>query len=239
MARERVIIIDCQLLQTKAWHRGMGKYTARVLEAWTQDKGLARRTPRILLLFNEALPFSNELADFTKSLPGSELVFLRLGVPNYDDTHTVSLEQQRNVAILDEYLAQNHPGSHVSFLITSLFLDEACPVFPTRAHQKSIIYYDLIPLMYVKKYLGYGASEQFFTRFSVLYQSDVVFAISETVANDLTTFLGFPGEKIVNIYGASNQSPDKRCAARRTARSIAPLFLCQREAIRERTMNRA
>lgn len=225
MARERVIIIDCQLLQTKAWHRGMGKYTARVLEAWTQDKGLARRTPRILLLFNEVLPFSNELADFTKSLPGSELVFLRLGVPNYDDTRTVSLEQQRNVAILDEYLAQNHPGSHVSFLITSLFLDEACPVFPTRAHQKSIIYYDLIPLMYVKKYLGYGASEQFFTRFSVLYQSDVVFAISETVANDLTTFLGFPGEKIVNIYGASNQSPDKRRAARPDCAIDRPFIL--------------
>lgn len=223
-SEREVFIIDCQLLQTKAWHRGMGKYTARTLEAWCGSDKLMAGTPDIKLLFNSRLPYSDELKDFVKGLDKVEATFLALDVPNYEDLSSITRGQKRNQAIIDEYLAKDFPDTKVSFMITSLFLDEACPVFPTTAH-KSLIYYDLIPLMYVRKYLGYGASEQFFTRFSVLYQADMVFAISETVANDLTNFLGFSAEKIVNILGASNQSVETRHESKPTLPIDRPFVL--------------
>lgn len=203
--KQEVFFIDCQLLQTKAWHRGMGKYTARALEAWFESDALMKTTPHVVLLFNSRLLYGDELKLFVEGLGGVETLFLELNVPNYDDLSSITHGQKNNTRILDEYIDQHYADYKVSFMITSLFLDEACPTFPTKGH-KSLIYYDLIPLMYVKKYLGYGVSEQFFTRFSVLYQADMVFAISETVANDLTNFLGFPAERIINILGSSNQS---------------------------------
>jgi glycosyltransferase, family 1 len=223
-SEREVFIIDCQLLQTKAWHRGMGKYTARTLEAWCGSDKLMTNTPDIKLLFNSRLPYSDELKDFVEGLKRVEATFLALDVPNYEDLSSITKGQKRNQAIIDEYLNRGFPGAKVSFMITSLFLDEACPVFPTTAH-KSLIYYDLIPLMYVRKYLGYGASEQFFTRFSVLYQADMVFAISETVANDLTNFLGFSADKIVNILGASNQSIETRHESKPTLPIDRPFIL--------------
>lgn len=202
---KHVFMIDCQLLQTKAWHRGMGKYTARVLEAWTQSDVLMKHTPSLILLFNSKLPYTDELKSFVSGLGRARAEFLELDIPNYEQLSTITEGQRRNTKKIDEYINENYKDQQISFMITSLFLDEACPAFPTTAH-KSLIYYDLIPLLYVKKYLGFGTSEQFFTRFSVLYEADTIFSISETVANDLTNFLGFPAEKIVNILGASNQS---------------------------------
>lgn len=206
---QNVCIIDCQLLQTKAWHRGMGKYTARTIEAWMSSQELVDNNGTIVLLFNEQLAFEDDLRQFVESLPHASHTFLHLDVPNYDDLSSITNAQQANRIALDNHIELNFPNANVSFLITSLFLDEACPTFPTNAY-KAIIYYDLIPLMYVRKYLGYGSSEQFFTRFSVMYDADMVFAISETVANDLTNFLGYPADRIVNIYGSSNQVAPER-----------------------------
>lgn len=198
-----VVIFDCQLLQTKAWHRGMGKYTAQMLAAFLGNKQYTKGYNKIILLFNNRLAYADDLRAFVESKKTAEVVFLDLDVPKEGDQHSITLGQIANQKTLDEYVNQTFPDAKVGFMISSLFLDEACPVFPSATYN-SVIYYDLIPLMYYRLYLGLGASEQYFTRFSVLLDADRVFAISETVANDLVAFLGVPKEKIINIRGASN-----------------------------------
>lgn len=198
-----VVIFDCQLLQTKAWHRGMGKYTAQMMTAFLGNKQYMKGYDKIILLFNSKLAYADDLRTFVEGKKAAEAVFLELDVPKEGDQHSITLGQIANQKTLDDYIALAFPDKKVGFMISSLFLDEACPAFPTTTYN-SLIYYDLIPLMYYRLYLGLGASEQYFTRFSVLLDADQVFAISETVANDLVTFLGVPKEKIVDIRGASN-----------------------------------
>lgn len=199
---DKVIIFDCQLLQTKAWHRGMGKYTAQMLAAFLHNKAYFGGYGKILFLFNSKLAYADDLKTYVEQQKNIETVFLSLDVPEEGNQSSITLAQARNKAILDEYIAVNFANKTVGFMISSLFLDEACPVFPTSTYN-SVIYYDLIPLMYYRLYLGLGASEQYFTRFSVLLEADQIFAISETVANDLVAFLGVPKEKVINIRGAS------------------------------------
>ena len=207
----KVLIFDCQLLQTKAWDRGMGKYTSKVISAFLKNKSQMDKYEEVVLLFNEKLKFHKELKEFTDQLSNAKVVQLSLNVPEEGDQHSITLNQEINTSILDKYIEDNYRDREIGFCITSLFLDEACPSFPTNAY-KSIIFYDLIPLMYYRLYLGLGASEQYFTRFSILFEADQIFAISETVANDLVKFLGIPSKKVINIRGASNQPAEERVA---------------------------
>lgn len=179
----------------------MGKYSAKLLEALLSVIDNDEYT-KVTLLFNEHLKYDASVRAFVESLKGAQSVFMELHVPK-DDPHSITIAQRKNQNILDTYIAENFSADDIYFVIASLFLDEACPVFPTRAH-KSVIFYDLIPLMYYKLYLGLGASEQYFTRFSVLFEADAFLAISETVSNDLVSYIGVPKDKIFNIRGASN-----------------------------------
>ena len=208
-----VLIVDCQLLQTKAWHRGMGKYTAKLLSAFDAQASCTSRYDDIVLLFNEQLVFEDDLAQFCSSLKHMRTQFLNLATPEDGSQHSITLAQKNNRTVLDDYILHEFPGADINFLISSLFLDEACPTFPSHSHN-SLVYYDLIPLMYYRVYLGLGASEQYFTRLSVLFDADKVFAISETVANDIVMYLGVPREKVVNIRGASNHNARSRTSSR-------------------------
>jgi glycosyltransferase involved in cell wall biosynthesis len=207
----KVLMFDCQLLQTKAWDRGMGKYTSKVISAFLKAEERESTYDEIILLFNKDLKFHDELKEFTNQLPNAKILLLSLNVPEDGDQHTITVAQEDNTKILDKYIEENYKDHTIAFCITSLFLDEACPSFPTNAY-KSLIFYDLIPLMYYRLYLGLGASEQYFTRFSILFEADQIFAISETVANDLVKFLGVPKRKVINIKGASNQPAEERIA---------------------------
>lgn len=195
------LIIDCQLLQTKTWHRGMGKYSAKLLDGMMNEAARSEYSG-ITLLFNADLTYEESVEQFVASLNDVTIEFLSLHVPK-EDPRSITIAQRKNRKILDDYIAASTPTYDIHFMIASLFLDEACPVFPTDGH-KSIICYDLIPLMYYKLYLGLGPSEQYFTRFSVFLEADAVMAISETVANDIVSYIGIPKEKIFNINGASN-----------------------------------
>lgn|GEM_PF-819644 len=205
----KVIIFDCQLLQTKAWHRGMGKYTVSLLTAFLDNKAYSGEYEKVVFLFNNRLKYEGGLKKYAESRKNIEVEFLSLDVPIDGDQHSITLGQQRNSELLDEYINRRFSDKQVDFMITSLFLDEACPAFPSASYN-SLIYYDLIPLMYYRLYLGLGASEQYFTRFSVLFAAHQIFAISETVANDITAFLGIPRSKVINIRGASNAAAKNR-----------------------------
>src|SRR5688572_33510080 len=101
-----VIIFDCQLLQTKAWHRGMGKYTAQMMAAFLGNKRYVGGYEKIVLLFNSNLAYADELRAFVESKKTAEAVFLELDVPKEGDQHSITLGQIANQVKLDEYIEQ-------------------------------------------------------------------------------------------------------------------------------------
>ena len=199
-----VLMIDCQLLQTKAWHRGMGKYTVSLLDEFLSTDAYTKKYDSIVLITNSNLPVTSEVELFMHKNKVAKKLSLDLECPSpINFSESITRAQAVNKKTLNTYLSKNYPDSSVTFLITSLFLDEACPAFPDGVH-KTLIYYDLIPLMYYRLYLGLGPSEHYFTRFTVLLETNKVFAISNTVAADLAKFVGVSPKDIINIDGSIN-----------------------------------
>jgi glycosyltransferase involved in cell wall biosynthesis len=194
---DRPLYIDCQVFQSAAWDRGMGKYSTELLKSLLPTFG---EKNTINLLFNDSLDIPSEVMSLVSGSSEHNIVKLPLERPREPrEDHNVQSTRLANKRILNENISEEH-----DFFILSLFLDEVCPVFPDHSLKKTMVYYDTIPYLYHERY---GKFKGFFDFFylphsATVFEADCLLSISETVANDLTIFLGIPNRKIINIDGA-------------------------------------
>ena len=195
---ERTLIIDCQVLQTNAWDRGMGKYSLSLLAAMNK-KGFMPKN--VVLMLNKNMPVDTKMLEKLKAAcPKASLKHLSLAVPSSHRKSEVT--EQINKNVLDEYVATIGEASEIDFLILSLFLDQVFIVFPTNT-RKLLLFYDLIPLLFEKRYSARINYEDYLIRFRTIFEADLIYTISQTVADDISIYLGIPQSKLKNINGAS------------------------------------
>lgn len=197
---KKVLIIDCQLLQSLALHRGMGKYTIAVLEALSS---LQNDYDQLVLLFNDTKIDKGDQKELDKISKKYNQWKLPLARTNYHSHRQYSKFAEKNRAIIEREIADKLSGYEVDFLIMSLFQEAECPVFPGNTTRKMLLIYDLIPLQFPQYYLKDSYGEYLYlSRFKELFRADHFFTISVTVANDLALHLGVPAERITPILGA-------------------------------------
>jgi len=197
------LLIDAQVLQSKAWDRGMGKYSMELLRHLVPKLG---EEYKITLLFTNKLPIP-ALALKDPLFSQVEVAQLNLALPkDRREENSVQPVRLHNKLVLDKYLSTAGHKDVVDFLILALYLDEVCSVFPdVVTGRKLLVYYDSIPYLYHGRY---GQFSGFFENFYLphtasVYEADKLLTISKTVANDLKVFFGFPAQRLVNIDGAS------------------------------------
>ena len=195
-----IIIFDGQIFQTGAWHRGMGKYSLCLVDSMLKE--LQNDDVFIYLVFTKNLTLSQE-AKSALVLLGRRVkhVYLDLAVPSsYDVTAHIS-NRSANMIILDDFIdATSKPKDSVKYIILSLFIDEVCEVFPSKT-ENILLFYDLIPLLYYKYYGIFSAYSMYLAQFKPLMLADKIMTISQTVADDLSGFIGIPKVKLCNIDG--------------------------------------
>lgn len=200
------LIVDCQVFQTPAWHRGMGKYSLELLRTFLAENEIAER--KHFLLFNSNVEINEEAVDaLLEVAPKAGVIQADLAVPKIPRSdYSVEPVRQDNKNRLDKILLNHSPDTKPDFLIMCLFLDEVCPVFPgTYVNDKILLYYDSIPYLYHERYEPFVG---FFSHFylphnATTFEADKILTISKTVANDLHIFFGIPQDKIFSIDGAS------------------------------------
>ncbi len=200
MKKRRALVIDGQLFQSYAIHRGMGKYSLSLLNEL--NKIIKLYDKKIIILNNNGIdPEDYKLVKKATSNFKIEKLDLRTSNPqNYKKYRHI---EQKNKQILDSYIDKNLKGYEVDFLILSLFQNSECPTFPHKVSTKHILVFDLIPVQFSELYLHEAYTrEVYLSRYKVFYEADHFFAISDTVANDLTVHLGIPIDRITPIYGA-------------------------------------
>src|SRR5581483_9545887 len=206
---KKKLIIDGQIFQTAARHRGMGRYSSYLIDALLdQNHGY----DVVEVITTKDAYMSTKDKEILKGLfHGANLI--RLNLKMVDGVRIESTFDQ-NEAVLNEYVsAQIAKGFKIDYLIPSLFQEPASVVFPKNA-KKLLIFYDLIPYLYHDRYqpiMGPGF-ENYVKRFSYLFSADRIFTISQTVWDDLHTYLGIPLSKMACIDGAAikaKRSPDK------------------------------
>lgn len=186
------IIVDCQVLQTKAWTRGMGRYLISLL------MGIYQMTehPRVVLIFNENLKFPLERQQLLKKVvPDADHFYLPFGEGLSDRV------ERTNSRLLDEFVKKQELEGAV-FVNGSIFSFDYQPAFPASTYN-TCIFYDMIPLKRWDIFYNYFPEREYFKRFKYLYTCQTIFAISAAVRQDLIKMLDFSPEKVVNISGAN------------------------------------
>lgn len=195
----RLLLVDGQVFQSPAWHRGMGKYSFELLKSISKLGDSAELDMRIILS-SKLTSETGMLKELKDQLPKAEIVFLNL-IPNEIGNTTVAT---KNRITIDDYVSScASEYDSVSFLILSIMQGEICPVFPSsQSVKKLVVLYDLIPLMFHDVYLRNPITRmEYLTKIGELLRADDYLAISKTVANDLSIYLGISPTRVVSIDG--------------------------------------
>lgn len=196
----RALVIDGQLFQSLAFHRGIGKYSMGLLEELEKTSNFYDlRT----IIFNQNGLHDEDLRSIKKIIPSFEIKFLPLGLAGAGNYLKYSKLEAANKKVLDQYINTELMDHRVDFLILSLFQDAEVSTFPSRCGGKYLIVYDLIPIEFPEYYIHDPYTRKvYLSRFKVLNEADHFFTISRTVANDVAIHLGVPPSRVTPILGA-------------------------------------
>jgi hypothetical protein len=195
----RRLIIDCQIFQTPAWHRGMGKYSLELLKALAKSKEL-RGWSHIDVVLSKNLKTNKDAMRELGGIKEISIVELDIDANNIRDPKIAA----NNRETIDAYVEiLKEKPQEIDFLIMSLMQGEIFPVYPTaNAVCKFLLFYDLIPVMFHDVYLESPlARAGYLPKIAELLKADKYFTISKTVANDLSLYLGINKARIINIDG--------------------------------------
>jgi hypothetical protein len=198
----RICIIDGQVFQTAAWHRGMGKYSVELLAALQQLDSQDDWSSLQVVLSKRVTSEPDMLLLLAERLPKIKIVQLDL-LPDEIGNPAVP---EHNRRVIDAYVrSQQTVEVAVDFLILSVMQGQIYPTFPSiEGVTKLLLFYDLIPLMFHDMYLRNSITRhEYLPRIGELLRADIYLAISKTVANDLAVCLGIDRARIVSIDGGA------------------------------------
>ncbi len=192
------LIVDCQILQTAAYDRGMGKYTVCLLEALSKQ---AHSYDKIVLVYNKNLPLTpKRRAKIKNRVAGSEIVSLNLPIDI-----SLDIDEKYSLAktVITEYIIANFSSEvKIDYLIMAPFFVDFPAVFPANKNvRKFSIVYDFTPqkIWHTQKIFP---DNIYFKHIQILLEADHLFSISHAVKDDTTSLVGIPQERITSINGA-------------------------------------
>lgn len=196
---KKKLLIDCQILQTPAFNRGMGKYSLSLMQAIFEQSDF-KNTYQPVLIFNANLPKSKSRLDAIRSFTkGASKLWVDLPVDisvDWDEKYQKA-EEQLTIAIKD-YIKNDETAD---FMILSPFFVGYPAVFPQlKQVRKMSVVYDLIPYLIWQEQKIFPDAI-YFKHYELFIEADHLFSISEAVKNDLVNILGIPPIKITNING--------------------------------------
>lgn len=193
--RNNTLYIDGQVFQTAAKDRGMGRYVAELLKNLpTSQTGL----DEIIFIFNKNKDVDQKTTQILKAIHDT----VSISMLDLKTTETESFEnaEKHNREVLATFINEHSGGKQ--FLIPVLFQEPTVCVFPVNT-QNFLIFFDLVPYLYHEQYAPKMLYENYLRRYKYIFQADIIFTISNTVASDLQTYLGVDPSRIVNIDGAA------------------------------------
>lgn len=195
MKNRRVLYIDGQIFQTAAKDRGMGRYAASLIQA-IQSVGHENYSKIYLVLTNK-LPLSpSQRNELSKIFADIEILRVDLWTTNNADYESAV---SHNRKVLNKSMVVS---GQADYFIPALFQEPTVCIFPDNVN-KLLLFYDLVPFLYHKRYAPLIPFDNYLKRFKTLYEADVIFTISNTVADDIKQHLGINKSRIINIDGAA------------------------------------
>ncbi len=197
MISKKLLVIDCQILQTHAFDRGMGKYTSSLLKSLSLNKKFRRKYEQVYLLLNSNLRIDKEYIE--SLVPYAKTVSLSMPTDIDKQTNNKIDDAEKTLSSFCDTLLEN--SNEISFLITAPFFVGFASAFPTqKSIKKFTLVYDFIPYrIWAKKKIF--PDYLYFQHFRLFLEADGLFTISESVKKDLVEVFGFSENKVTSIDG--------------------------------------
>lgn len=193
------LVVDGQIFQSPARHRGMGRYSEYLVNAITQQK---KSYESITLILSDRHEEYEDLLFENVHIKRLDL---------YDSSH-LSLEDAEihNKKIIDSYInTLDVERSEIDYLLLAPFQEPLVSEFPNGVN-KFLVVYDLIPYLYHEQYIYKMPFEKYLRHYKLLFEADKLLAISESVKSDVCLYLGIPESRVVAIHGAAVRSQAPR-----------------------------
>lgn len=199
MKNQEVIIIDCQILQTGAFDRGMGRYVSSLLTALSENAQFKKKYKSVKLLLNSNLEDSESRVKYIQSLMPEAVVVKRDLSIDIDKGDIVSKENKSRDEISN--LVNSLDSKNVTFMAMAPFFVGFVAMFPNQDFVKKIsIVYDFIPYRIWHKQRIFP-DELYFRHFHLFFEADHLLTISEFVKNDLIDVFKISSKKVESIDG--------------------------------------
>ena len=203
MMDKKVLLIDAQVFQTMAWHRGMGKYSYELLKISATK--LKKKYSRVELILNDKTKLEDDALEALSKLFGKDAMTY-LDLVEARSTKSLSLAKEHNKRVLNDYV-DTVKSQRIDYIILCLFLDNA-PEFPDVAY-KYLLFYDSIPFLFADKYKDRINFDHYLEHYKTVFKADKIFTISQTVADDLAVYFGISEDIMTNIDGAFIKNHDE------------------------------
>lgn len=232
VAMKKNIFIDCQILQTDAFDRGMGKYCISLLSALqTNSKFTKEYNIYLVLNKNLALKTPNKIA-LNSAMPKSKKLLLDLPTNISEDINHKYTHARQTLTIEVKKIAKEGDV----YLILAPFFVAFPAEFPDISYiKKASVVYDLIPYLVWHK-MRIFPDDIYFRHYQLFIEADILLTISQAVKDDLSDIVGISKEKIQSINGGPFSAKISPKAFKLTER---PYILCVSAPILHKNNKRA
>ena len=207
MTKNRVMFIDGQVFQSKAWDRGIGKYSLNFIKALVSSSLFY--STRVYIIFDSNNALSNEVKNKLENIYTFNFIFINFSSPVDSAYESYIKNETLNRQLLDFFITHNlRSNEEADFLELALFTYESYPLFPS-VTKNILLWYDLIPYLFINHYSKLENYGRYLFGFRQIFCADLILTISQHAARDLAIYLGIDSKKIVTIYGASILIDDK------------------------------
>ncbi len=195
---DKQLVIDCQILQTPAFDRGMGKYTLSLLIEFLKQNQESKQYNKIEIILSKNLIIDKERLTLIKTrLNGASISLLDLPTNIAEGTESKYSQAKK---VITQHVSKKAEGQ-VDFLMMAPFFVGFPSVFPDiDAVRKFTVVYDLIPqkIWFLQKIFP---DDLYFRHFDLFIEADGILTISNAVRDDLLA-LGLPEDRLASIDGA-------------------------------------
>lgn len=184
---------DSQIFQTKAYDRGLGKYSLSLLRSLLQNKDFVQKY-EVSLIFNKNLNFNKQrLTEINQwSLP-----VLKLDLP-VDITVSRDTKYSLAKSVLTKTIKKEIGEEEAVFFVPSPFFVDYAAVYPDIPNViKVCIVYDIIPYLIWRKQKIFN-DDIYLKHFQLLIESNRLFTISDTVKKNLCVHFGLDKSTVLH-----------------------------------------
>ena len=196
----KILFIDCQILQTAAFDRGMGKYTISLIREVARlnaDKG---DNHEIRLIFSASLEGGERIKAIMQLIGDPLISYSTLSLPSEIDKGDLLEKERIARRELTIYLSE-HADADITYLMTAPFFVGFPSVFPDNPSIKKVaIVYDITPqkIWHLQKIFP---DNLYFNHYRIFIEADLLLTISAAVRDELVDIVGIPAAKIQHIDG--------------------------------------